>query len=133
VEKVLADTSAWVASFSKFGHQPLKETMKQKILSGELVITGMVLLELLQGTRDEKDYEALKKKLEILPFLSVDDSVWNHVARFSLTLRGKGQVVSVPDIFISHVALANDCVLLHCDSDFERIAKHSSLKTLPFL
>lgn len=133
MEKILADTSAWIASFSKSGHEALKETMKETILSGRLCLTGMVQLELLQGTRHEKDCETLRKKLSVLPFLSVDDTVWLAVAHFSLALRRQGVVVPIPDLFIAHVALKHDCILMHMDRDFERIASRTSLKTLSFL
>lgn len=132
MDKILADTSAWIASFYRSGHEPLKETMKEKILNGELVTTGMVLLELLQGAKNDEQYESFRKKISILPVVSVDDSCWTKVARLVLSLRQKGVQVSLPDAFISYVAIENRCLLIHCDSDFERIKKHTTLRTLPF-
>lgn len=133
MEKAIADTSAWISSFSKQGHESLKEVLRGKILNGDLAMTGMVLLELLQGVRDDRQYESLKKRLSILPFLSIDDSIWAEVAKLTLHLRSKGVQAPLPDIFISCVSIRNQCVLIHCDSDFERIAKHTDLKTMNFI
>lgn len=133
MEKILADTSAWVSSFSKSGHELLKQAMKEAVLQGRLMMTGMVLLELLQGVRNDAEAASLKKKLFILPFLSVNDSIWSETAHFSLQLRSKGVQAPVPDLFIARVAVQNDCTLLHCDRNYERIAKHSALKTMAFL
>lgn len=133
MEKFLIDSSAWIASFSKKGHESLKHFMREKIASGEVVIAGMVLLELLRGVRDESQFVSLRKKLSILPCLPTIDKTWLSVAELSLHLRSKGVQTSVPDIFISHLAITNDCVLVHCDQDYERIAKQTALKTLGFL
>lgn len=131
--KILVDTSAWIASFSKWGHEDLKESLKEKILQNEVCMTGMVLLELLQGTRNEEQRLSLKKRLAILPFLSVDDSIWNQVSQLSIQMRSKGVKAPAPDFFIAQVAILNGCVLWHCDRDFERVAKHCSLQTVSFL
>ena len=133
MEKILADTSVWVASFAKSGHKPLKKAMRESILKGELVMTGMVLLEILQGARNEQEGLALKRRLSILPFLSVQDGIWVEVAEFSLKLRSRGVQTAVPDLFTAWVAIKNGCILMHCDRDYERIAKHSDLKTRPFV
>ena len=45
-------------------------------------------------------------------------------------LRKKGFTPSAADCFISTVAISHDVPLLHCDRDFERIAKHSEVKTI---
>ncbi len=133
MEKFLADTSVWIASLSRKGHERLKEIMREKILEGTLVTTGMVLLELLRGTRNDKEYEELRKKLSILPFLTVDDSIWLEVAKLGLFLRSKGVQSSIPDLFIAQIAIQNHCIVVHCDHDYENIAKHTGLKTLSFL
>lgn len=133
MEKILADTSAWVASFSKTGHEPLKATMRELIENGSLVITGVVLLELLQGTKDEAGLESLRKKLKVLPSLPTPEEIWVSSAKLSLSLRAKGVQASTPDILIAALAIEHDCVLIHCDRDYEYMKKHTSLKTLPFL
>lgn len=133
MEKILADTSAWITSFSKVGHETLKTSLREKILEDNLYMTGMVLLELLQGTRSEKDYQTLHKRLAILPFISTDDFIWGEVAHLSRLLRAKGVQAKMPDLFIAQIAMKHHCILLHCDRDYEHIAKHCPLKTLPFL
>lgn len=133
MEKILADTSAWVASFSKTGHEPLKEKMKESIENGSLVIAGIVLLELLQGAKNETDLDILKKRLQILPSLPTPEAIWLTSAKLSLLLRNKGVQASTPDILIAALAIEHDCVLIHCDRDYEHMKKHTSLKTLPFL
>ena len=133
MEKILADTSAWVASFAKTGHESLKEKMKESIEDGSLTITGVVLLELLQGVKNETALDTLKKRLQVLPSLPTPESVWLGSAKLSLLLRNKGVQASTPDILIATLAIEHDCILLHCDRDYEYMKKHIPLKTLPFL
>ncbi len=131
--KVLADTSAWIASFSKTGHESLKEAMREAIHNGSLVMAGLVLFELLQGVRHEAAFEALRKKLQVLPLLPTPESIWCDAARRSLVLRSKGVQAGAPDILIASLAMEHSCVLLHCDWDYEHMKKHLPLNTMAFL
>ncbi len=133
MEKFLIDTSAWIAGFQKKGSPLLKEFLTEKLVQGEVVTTGVVLLELLRGTKDESSYKLIRSRFEPVPVIKFDESFWEESARLSFYLRGKGVQVSVPDVLISTVALQEGCTVGHCDRDYEMIAKHTHLKTLCFL
>lgn len=131
--QILVDTSAWIAAFSRKGFERLKGDLKTALSSDRLAVTGIILLELLRGARNEEQFESLRKRLSIIPELPFQGEDWLKTARLSFSLRRKGVMASLPDILIAGVALRHDCVLYHCDKDFEQIAKHTPLKTCCYL
>ncbi len=66
-DRVLVDTSAWIASFRETGNQKLKEYLREALDLDRVVTTNIVILELLQGCKSRKEYDALKDRLDILP------------------------------------------------------------------
>ncbi len=131
MEEVLVDTSAWIRSFSKLGYNNVKLFLTDLILAEAALTTGMVRLELLQGAKTEEHAGEIADRLTILRAIEANEFIWDEVARLYRTLRGKGFSIAVPDLWIATVAMQARVILLHCDSDFEHIAKYSSLKTLP--
>lgn len=107
--------------------------MRDLILADSVVLTGMVYLELLQGAGSEQEANQLVTRFQILPRMDATGSIWEEVARLSRHLRRRAIHVPIPDLWIAQVAMDHDLIVLHCDRDFERIASHSSLKTLSYL
>jgi predicted nucleic acid-binding protein len=89
-----------------------------------------IYLEVLQGSRTEKDYISLKKYLDTQVFYELNNGKdsYAEAAQMYLELRKKGVTVSTIDCLIARVALENDLFLLHNDKDFNRISRHFPLK-----
>ncbi|TAN41798.1 MAG: PIN domain nuclease, partial [Nitrospirae bacterium] len=49
--KLLVDTSAWIVSFRKSGHEPVKRALLAALDTFSVVTAPVVILELLQGCR----------------------------------------------------------------------------------
>lgn len=95
-------------------------------------ICPVIYLEVLRGAAAQKDFDLLKDYLGSLAFYDLRD-VRESVVRagkLSFDLRRKGMAVtSTIDFLIAQTAIDNDLYLLHNDSDFDRIAQVSMLRT----
>lgn len=117
---LLIDTSVWVAIFRETG---LSAKLEQRIGSQPYGLTRFNQLELLQGARDEKDWEQLSEYLESQLYFECAEWTWNAAARIYFDLRRAGKTVRSPiDCCIAQLAIENDAILLHRDRDFETIA-----------
>jgi predicted nucleic acid-binding protein len=94
-------------------------------------ISPLTYLEVLQGTRTDKDYATVKSYLETQRFFGLLDEKESYAAaaRIYFDCRRKGIAInSTVDCLIAQTAIDNDLTLLHNDADFDRMRKVASLK-----
>jgi predicted nucleic acid-binding protein len=94
-------------------------------------ISPLTYLEVLQGTRTEKDYATVKSYLETHRFFGLLDEKESYeaAARIYFSCRKKGITInSTVDCLIAQTAIENDLTLLHNDADFDRMRKVAPLK-----
>jgi len=132
-DKILIDTSAWIASFKKSGNKKLKEKVIEALSSFSAVTTNIIVLELLQGCRDKEEYNAMRSRLEALENLPLNDDVWQIAYITGYELRKKGITVPTIDIIIASIAKNYGCYLLHYDKHFRIIAEQLDIVTIDFL
>ena len=120
---ILIDTSIWIQIFRD--KQGLEAKRIQTWINGrQIILTRFVQLELLQGCRDEKEWQLLSSYLEEQTYIDAKPSTWNSAARLYFDLRRQGLTVRSPiDCCIAQIALENRLILLHNDRDFLSIAK----------
>lgn len=120
---ILIDTSIWIQVFRD--KQGLEAQRIQQWLNGrKIVLTRFIQLELLQGCRDEKEWQLLSSYLEEQTYIEPKPSTWQAAARLYFDLRRQGLTVRSPiDCCIAQIALENRLLLLHDDRDFLTIAK----------
>ena len=121
------DSSAWVEYFRPKGSQKVKERVEAILQREEAVSCGIIIVEILRGARNEKDFQILRDSLVSLPQISIDDTVIERASRWGFLLDRKGKVVSTTDLLIASSAYKKAC-LLHSDSDFEVIASAADLE-----
>ena len=132
-DKILIDTSAWIASFKKSGNEKLKEKVIEVLNSFSAVTTNIVILELLQGCRDRGEYEAMQSRLEALENLPLNDEAWRVAYVTGYELRRKGITVPTIDIIIASIAKSYGCCLLHHDRHLRIITKQLAITAIDFL
>ncbi len=125
---VLIDTSAWIFALKKNFHPFVKEKIEKILIESDVAITGIIELELLGGARTEKEYDRLKSRLDALYYIETTKSLWDNASRLAFDLKTKGVNVPYTDILIAASTIKEKAVLLHADSHFDTIAKHSDLK-----
>ena len=128
MDKVIVDTSAWIESFRPAGENELKETVRQLISEGKILLPGIIETEILRGTKSKKEYQMLDEVLGGLTYLPVEDSFWGRLAKFSFDLFRAGVTVPLTDTYVAFLAIENDVPILHRDTHFDLIAQNTGLK-----
>lgn len=132
-DRILIDTSAWIVSFKKAGNKRLKQKVLETLTSLSAATTPVIVLELLQGCRDKKEYEAMKLRMEALEILPVNEAVWETAYPTGYDLRRKGITVPTIDILILSIAKVYNCTVLHHDKHFRLVAKHLGVIALDYI
>jgi predicted nucleic acid-binding protein len=124
---VLIDTSGWICFFSRRGYEEMKKQISTLLDEDRVAIAGPILIELIQGARNEEEKEKVNGYVKGLHWLQVTDDHWHQSADFAFKLRRKGITSSAIDVLIATLAMDYQCSLLHKDSDFDQISRHSPL------
>jgi len=128
---ILVDTTVWIDFFT--GKTTSQVDILELLISEDqdICVCGLVLTEVLQGVREEKQYKKIKTYFENLVFLPMTQSMHLHSADIYRSLRKKGITIRKPiDCMIASVAIAHKVQLLHNDKDFSPIGKYCGLKTV---
>jgi predicted nucleic acid-binding protein len=128
---VVVDSSVWVDYFN--GRVTKQTDLLDSLLGHELVVIGdIVLTEVLQGFRSDKDFRKAKRLLDSLifkPMLGKELAVKS--AENYRHLRKKGiSVRKTIDVIIATFCIATGLPLLHDDRDFEPMEKYLNLKVV---
>jgi predicted nucleic acid-binding protein len=129
--RVLIDTSGWICFFARRGYEDMKKAISILLDEDRVAIGGPILVELIQGARDIEEKQNTKDYAKGLYWLQVTDEHWYKSAELIFQLRRKGVTTSIIDVLIAVLAMDYQCTLLHRDSDFDHIARNSSLICYP--
>lgn len=125
----LYDTSAWI-DFRKNIASALTNQLDEDLQDNLVCICPVIIQEVLQGIREDADFEALKedfKALKILQLEATEAAI--GTARLYRQLRKKGVTIRKPnDCLIAAYAIHFGLELCHNDVDFDHIAAHTDLK-----
>ena len=128
---VLVDTTVWIDFFSANPYQHVKTLENLIIKREDICLCGIILTEILQGIREDSEFNRTQDLLGNLVFLPMQYYVFLRSAEIYRNLRRKGITRRKPvDCMIAAVAIENDIPLLHNDKDFIPIEKHFGLKRL---
>lgn len=129
INGTIIDTSIWINYFNSVTDEK-SELVNRLIDANEIIILPIILQETLQGIKVEKIFQLTKELmlsyilLGFDPYLSAIRSA--HLYR---TLRQKGITINKPnDCLIASICIDYQIPLFHNDKDFDKIAKHTSLK-----
>ena len=127
---VLIDSSVWINFFNGSETESV-QTLENLIAAEEDVcISGYILTEVLQGFRDDRAFETVRRQLLKLTIfdLNVPDS---YIKAAQLYRRCRKQGITIrrtADCIIAQSAIENKLFLLHDDVDFDKIAQVCPLK-----
>ena len=126
---ILVDTSAWV-EFLRGTGSATDERVDALIAKAEAVATtDVVLMEVLAGARDDSHRDQLRRLLARCAFIATEGprDYEDAAAHFRACRRGGETVRALTDCLIAAVAMRVGVPVLHADSDFEAIARHTPL------
>ena len=128
---ILVDTSILIDHLRGIENGPARKF--QYVLDRNLPfgINSFVYQEVLQGVKSERDFQTVKRYLDTQRFYGLKDEKESYAAAAQIYLkcRKKGiTVYSTIDCLIAQTAIENNLLLLHNDSDFDRMRKVIGLK-----
>ena len=125
---ILVDTSIWIDFFNG-KITPETNLLDFALAEGNVIIGDLIVLEILQGIRDDKDYNKTKKALETLEqFELFGSSMVIECADNFRTLRKKGLTIrKTADLIIASFCIKNKIPLLYSDRDFIPFSEHLGL------
>ena len=107
----------------------LKEALAE---GGQIVTTGLVLQELLQGFTDPKAKKDIIDRFAAIPLIAPDRA--DHIAAAELrnTCRRAGVQVGTVDAILAQLCIRHKLSLLSTDNDFRNMAKFVSLNLFAY-
>lgn len=127
---ILIDTSAWIEFLRDTGSPACNEV--DRLLATELAICDPVRMEVLAGARDEAHLRQLRGLLARGVTLPTGAEDYESAAALYRSCRRRGDTVRrLVDCLIAAVAVREDVPVLHADSDFDVIARHTALQVHP--
>jgi predicted nucleic acid-binding protein len=128
---IFVDSSVLIDYFN--GKENWQVEKLDEILGKEIVVIGdYVLIEVLQGFRNDKDYLAAKNVLSVFPCFNIcGEEIAIKSADNYRKLRKKGITIrKTIDVIISTFCIENDFQLLHNDKDFFLLEKQLGLQSV---
>lgn len=125
---IVVDSSVWIGHLRD---QPTVAVGKLRRIENpnDILVGDLVLLEVLQGARDEAHAARIERNLRrftVCPML--DDDLAVATARNYRAMRRAGATVrKTIDVIIGTFCLKHGHVLLHDDSDFDLMQRHLGL------
>jgi len=125
----LVDTTVWIPFFS--GMDTLHVALLGSLIDQreDLCVCGVILTEILQGIKDEKEYAKTQAMILDLIYIPMNRETFLLAAHIYRSLRTKGITVrNSIDCMIAALCVENKVALLHNDRDFDYISQHFDLK-----
>ena len=120
---ILVDTSVWVEVLrDKTGR--MVKVFRERAGDEIIAFSRFTQLELLQGAKNEQEWQRLDTYLSTQYYLEATEDTWRDAARIYFELRKNGITINSPiDCCIAQLAIETQVLLLHRDKDFEKIAR----------
>jgi predicted nucleic acid-binding protein len=128
---ILVDTSVWIDYFKGIDTQ---ETNLLDVALGDndVAIGDLILLEILQGFRSDKEYRVAKDHLSALhQFNMLTSELAISAAENYRVLRKQGITIrKTADVIIATFCIKNNLPLLFADRDFLPFTQHLNLQSV---
>lgn len=127
---IVVDSSVWIDNLRNVDNAAVRKLQALGLDDAEILIGDIILLEVLQGSRDEPHAARVERDLRrfpIAPMLDVELAV--RAAQNYRFLRSRGITIrKTADLIIGTFCMARDHMLLHNDRDFAPMAAHLGLR-----
>jgi hypothetical protein len=130
LDKILVDTSAWIEFFRK--KEPYYSVVLELLDNDMVCCMGIVLAELLQGAKSEKELNTIKEFLHVFDFLPESVKSWEKAGELSYALKQKGKAIGLSDCYIAVLTRSSNVRLLTLDKHFDVLKKEIELKLYDF-
>jgi predicted nucleic acid-binding protein len=128
---ILVDTSVWIDHLNNNRTGEL-ETLRRLVGFVPLLVGDLVLCEVLQGLRSDREAATVERALRRFDLVALvtPDLAVRAAANYRF-LRGKGVTIrKTIDLLIATFCIENKHALLHADRDFDPFRDHLGLQVI---
>lgn len=116
---ILIDTSVWVEFFTKTSRT--SDAVAALLNKDKAWVSGVVLYELVQGTKSEFEKEQIISQLSTLSYVEMSIPLWCRAGELAKAMKKKGLTLPMSDILLATIALGYNLSLFTLDKHFESI------------
>jgi len=116
---VLVDTSVWIDFLRN--ETAASGALAELIRTGRVVTAGIVIFELVQGVKPDKDKAMLSDLLSGLDYVEMSQDLWGFAGTLSRSLKGRGLNLPLSDVLLAATALRHELSLFTLDRHFDGI------------
>ncbi len=127
---IIVDSSVWIDFFN--GASTKESNYLDAVLGNEMVGMGdLILVEILQGFRQDIEYEKAKKRLQVLPIHTLLEPKRAIIcAQNYRKLRKKGITIrKTADVIVASFCISEGHKLLFSDRDYQPFVEHLGLQS----
>ena len=124
-ELVLVDTSIWIDFFRK--KEAICNQLNQLVEEKRATTVKLVIAELIQGAKQEKEIEVINELDSVIPTLAELSDTWKKAGKLSYDLRKRGKVIGLTDCYIAVMTSEHNAQLFSLDQHFKVISKYYPL------
>lgn len=117
--KALIDTSIWIEFFRK--REPYYDIVLKLLAEDKVCCAGIILAELMQGAKTEKELQVIKEFISVFEFLQETPAIWEKSGSLSFMLRQQGKTSGLSDCHIAVLAAENSVAIFTLDKHFDVI------------
>ncbi len=115
-DKVIIDTCLWIEFFRS--KSELSDRVKALIRDKQVAGTGIILSELLQGARGEKERNVISTIFTSLEYIEMTRDLWIKTGSLAGKLRSLGKTIPLSDISIACCAMEKGYRVFTIDRHF---------------
>lgn len=123
---MLIETSAWIA-FYRNDPVNIAVIIENWLVENQPIFTTpLIMQEVLQGFSDDQIYQQALSTFQHYEIFQFEDQKQAAIGAANIyrSCRKKGFTIRKPnDCMIAHIAMSFNLPLIHCDKDFDHIAK----------
>jgi predicted nucleic acid-binding protein len=125
----MVDSSVWIAHLRDH-RTPATDKLESAVTREPILVGDLILLEILQGARDDAHAARIGRGLRRYPVARLlDADLAPQAARNYRKLRELGIMIrKIAEIIIGTFCIEHDRLLLHEDRDFAPMEKHLGLR-----
>ena len=124
---ILIDSSAWVEFLRDSGSTVCRRV--DQLLDEDIATCDAIRMEILAGARDGEHLDGLRRLLARASSIAIAPIDYDEAATLYRACRRGGETVrKLIDCLIAATAIRAGVPVLHADSDFDVLARHTALQ-----
>ncbi len=116
---VLVDTSVWIAYLRR--EESAFNEVNVLADAGRIRLLGLILAELYQGCKSQKELDVVSDLADIFPKLDEPSGMWEEAGMLAYKLRRQGLAPGLADCYIAVIAAKSGTLIYSYDKHFDKL------------